>query len=59
MTERNDDVLSSKLMNRRALLLGSTAIAAASALADSACAQPAPGGRRPNILVIFGDDIGT
>jgi len=59
MTERSNNVLSGKVMNRRALLLGSTAIAAASALADSACAQKAPGGRRPNILVIFGDDIGT
>src|SRR5579871_2639244 len=50
-------------VNRRKILLGSTAIAAASALAASATvptaqAQPAPAGAKPNILVIMGDDIG-
>ena len=49
------------------ILLGSTTFAAASAIAAAAPtrlaqspaqAQPAPTGRRPNILVIFGDDIG-
>jgi hypothetical protein len=54
-------------LNRRNMLLGGTTMAAASALgaaAPSAVAQaqapqPAPaGGLRPNILVIFGDDIG-
>ena len=54
-------------LNRRNMLLGGTTLAAASALgaaAPSAVAQaqapqPAPGaGQRPNILVIFGDDIG-
>jgi arylsulfatase A-like enzyme len=54
-------------LNRRNVLLGGTTLAAASALADSraqvAQAQtqspttPASG-KRPNILVIFGDDIG-
>jgi arylsulfatase A-like enzyme len=50
-------------LNRRSILLGGTTLAAASALAAGAPiqvaqAQPAPSGRRPNILVIFGDDIG-
>jgi arylsulfatase A-like enzyme len=53
-------------LNRRNILLGGTAIAAVSALAatdavDVAQAQQpasAPGGRKPNILVIWGDDIG-
>jgi arylsulfatase A-like enzyme len=51
-------------MSRRNILLGSTILAAVSA-AGSAQAQPAPPprptaapGRKPNILVIFGDDIG-
>jgi arylsulfatase A-like enzyme len=53
-------------LNRRNILLGSTAIAAASALSASvpvqvaqAQQQPAaPAGGRPNILVIWGDDVG-
>ncbi|HMA69997.1 MAG TPA: arylsulfatase [Xanthobacteraceae bacterium] len=51
-------------LNRRSILLGGTTLAAAAALDASAPikvtqAQPAtPSGRRPNILVIFGDDIG-
>ncbi|HKA79471.1 MAG TPA: sulfatase-like hydrolase/transferase, partial [Xanthobacteraceae bacterium] len=51
-------------VKRRDLLLGGTTLAAASALAATAQAQqpaPAPAqpsGQRPNILVIFGDDIG-
>jgi arylsulfatase A-like enzyme len=54
-------------LSRRNILLGGTTIAAASALAapgsvKMAQAQPqAPvttAGRRPNILVIFGDDVG-
>ncbi len=52
-------------MNRRNVLLGSTTLAAASALGSAAStqtaqaqAQPAAAGQRPNILVIFGDDIG-
>jgi arylsulfatase len=45
------------------MLLGSTAaIAAASGLVTSALAQPAqgqaPSGRKPNILVVMGDDVG-
>jgi arylsulfatase len=52
--------------SRRNILLGGTTLVAASALATSApvkltqaqAQQPAPLGRKPNILVIFGDDIG-
>jgi arylsulfatase A-like enzyme len=61
-----------KGLKRRDLLLGGTSLAAASTLPvsgviSSAQAQPAQppatspapsGGKRPNILVIFGDDIG-
>jgi len=55
-------------LNRRSILLGGTVLAATSSYAASApfqtaqAQQPAPaapaGARRPNILVIFGDDIG-
>src|SRR5829696_2732789 len=52
-------------MSRRNILLGSTILAAVSATGSAAQAQPAPPprpatapGRKPNILVIFGDDIG-
>ena len=52
-------------INRRNMLLGGTTLAAASAIATSnpvqvaqAQAQLAPSGKKPNILVIFGDDIG-
>src|SRR5262245_18110569 len=49
-------------VQRRNLLLSGTSVVAATALAAAvipgARAQQAPAGRRPNILVIFGDDIG-
>ena len=57
---------SEKNLSRRNILLASTAMAAASAVGAAATsqpaqaqAQPAPSGRPPNILVIWGDDIGT
>lgn len=59
------EALSGMPVNRRNILLGGTALAAASTLIGSTTAaqpqeQPAAGasGRPPNILVIFGDDIG-
>jgi arylsulfatase len=52
-------------LTRRSILLAGTTLAAAPALGsatpiDTAQAQPAPAptGGKPNILVIFGDDIG-
>jgi arylsulfatase A-like enzyme len=52
-------------LSRRNILLAGTTLAAASAMASEARVQlaqaqqpPAPSGRAPNILVIFGDDIG-
>jgi arylsulfatase len=53
-------------MSRRNVLLGSTTLAAVAAgvgasapvAATRAQAQPAPTGRKPNILMIMGDDIG-
>ena len=64
---RRETKANNRTLNRRNILLGSTTFAAASALAagaptrlaqSPAQAQPAPSGRGPNILVIFGDDIG-
>jgi len=62
---RDDNDGTKRVLNRRSILLGGTTLAAASALTAGAPiriaqaqAQPAPSGRRPNILVIFGDDIG-
>jgi hypothetical protein len=57
-SDRNRD------LSRRNILLASTTLAAASAIAGDpvlaqAQQQPAvPSGKKPNILVIFGDDIG-
>src|SRR5262249_7504293 len=56
-------------LDRRKILLGGTTMAAVSALAATQPARvaqaepkqapaPAPSGQQPNILVIFGDDIG-
>jgi arylsulfatase A-like enzyme len=57
--------LKNSALNRRNILLGGTTLAAASAIVSGsrvaqAQAQPAtaPSGKKPNILVIFGDDIG-
>jgi arylsulfatase A-like enzyme len=50
------------LLDRRNLLLGSTALAAASALRSATSIQPAQAqqaaGQKPNILFIMGDDVG-
>ena len=49
-------------LDRRKMLLGSSALIAAAALSADATAQPAPApapaGQKPNIVVIMGDDIG-
>ena len=66
MSERTGE---DNALNRRRLLLGTSTLVAATALTSDALAQaqkaaPSPAqpaatpGRRPNILVIFGDDIG-
>jgi arylsulfatase A-like enzyme len=58
-----NDVNAARL-NRRAMLLGGSSIVAASSVISMAQAQqqpapaPAAPGGKPNILVIFGDDIG-
>jgi arylsulfatase A-like enzyme len=71
MSGKNDQVKTKRdtsTLDRRRILLGTTIVAAASAFAAAAPAQvaqaqqrpaatPAAGGR-PNILVIFGDDVG-
>jgi arylsulfatase len=53
------------VLSRRNMLLSGTTFAAASVLNSAASiqtagaqAQPAPSGRKPNILIIWGDDIG-
>jgi arylsulfatase len=63
-TEKSPDAAGSKGLSRRNMLLAGTTLAAASALSpgvlapiSSAMAQTS--GQKPNILVIFGDDIGT
>ena len=56
--------LKSYALNRRSVLLGSTTLAAASAIGTAApvelaqAQQPVASGRPPNILVIMGDDVG-
>jgi arylsulfatase A-like enzyme len=61
----NDDRGRKANVSRRNILLGGTTLAVTSAMGSSAHVrmaqaqqQPAPSGRGPNILVIFGDDIG-
>src|ERR1700749_847123 len=60
--EDNRSSSGSHLLDRRNLLLGSTAVAAASALAAATSIQPAQAqqavGQKPNILFIMGDDVG-
>jgi arylsulfatase len=65
MSEKNNSDRTQEL-SRRNILLASTTLAAASAIASGAAVSvaqaqqqsPPPSGRKPNILVIFGDDIG-
>jgi hypothetical protein len=55
-----------RVIDRRNLLLGTSTLVAAATLTSGALAQAqkaapapaAPSGRKPNILVILGDDIG-
>lgn len=65
----NNDIGAKPLIDRRSLLLGTSSIVATATFTSEALAQaqkaapaaaPAQGstGRKPNILVIFGDDIG-
>ena len=62
----NSSNVETAAVNRRNVLLAGSSLAAASAIAAGgrvqtaqAQAQPsAPSGKKPNILVIFGDDIG-
>ena len=61
----NKSNLRNHALSRRNILLGGTTLAAASAIASgnriqvAQAQQPAaPSGRKPNILVIWGDDIG-
>ncbi len=67
--ELRSDRTGGKSINRRNILLGTSKLVAAATLTSGALAQaqkaapsaavPAPApGRKPNILVIFGDDIG-
>src|SRR6187397_3158693 len=67
MPDKNNRHETKRPFNRRNILLGSTTLAAVSALGASAPVQvaqaqqqpaPAAAGAKPNILVIFGDDVG-
>jgi arylsulfatase A-like enzyme len=58
----DNDKIAKHALSRRNILLASTTLAAASALGSAATVQTAqaqtPSGKRPNIVVIWGDDIG-
>ena len=60
--EDNRSKRGNRLLDRRNLLLGGTALAAASALHSATSIQTAQAqqaaGQKPNILVIMGDDVG-
>ncbi|MGV7215077.1 arylsulfatase [Bradyrhizobium sp. UFLA05-112] len=67
LENKNNQSRADQTINRRNLLLGTSSIVAAATLTFEALAQAqkaaplavaAPSGRKPNILVIFGDDIG-
>lgn len=61
---RMDKTIGDRRIDRRNLLLGTSTLVASATLASRALAQAqkatptASSGRKPNILVIFGDDIG-
>jgi arylsulfatase len=54
----SDEKLRVELSRRDILLAGSAVVATTLASPAAAQEQPAPAGGKPNILVIFGDDIG-
>ena len=65
--EKKESGVRDQAIDRRNLLLGTSTLVAAAALSSEALAQAqrpaapaaaAPSGGKPNILVIFGDDIG-
>jgi arylsulfatase len=57
------NVTEDSLINRRNILLGSSALVAAATLTQAQKATPAgsaaPSGGKPNILILWGDDIGV
>jgi arylsulfatase len=61
-TKQADHPAAGSAVDRRRLLLAGSALAAASTLPSAITSSPAraqaPAGQRPNILVIWGDDIG-
>ena len=64
-TSREDDAKTNRAVSRRNMLLTGTSALAAVGLTSAAPTQTAhaqstapPGGRKPNILVLWGDDIG-
>ncbi|MEJ0076947.1 MAG: arylsulfatase [Alphaproteobacteria bacterium] len=66
--KKDQDKVANRIPDRRSVLLGGTTLAATAALAASAPMQtaqaqqqgaPAAAGAKPNILVIWGDDVGV
>jgi arylsulfatase len=66
---KNNTVTDNKTMDRRNLLVGTSSLIVAAAMTSGAVAQapkaapstsstPTSSGKKPNILVIFGDDVG-
>src|SRR5262245_34845256 len=61
--EHDETKIKEGTLNRRSILLGATSALSVGASirvaqTQQSPPQPAPSGRKPNILVIFGDDIG-